>query len=986
MRSDDEARPGDSHAAAALARWMRGDEGVAAPSSSDGGLLARATRALASRFPGHIDAVAEALCATPAPGLAANRLLDVGEPGSLLDDAPWLARFCLIASQSAFLGRAAARAPELARPGGSLGEARLARLEQAAQDDTIDDAAFGALHRDARIAWMSETLVGEATGAVDVLDSASRVAEHASRSIDAALVRAHEDVADGPRLRLCVLGMGKLGSGELNPSSDIDLIVLYDPIEARDDDADRTARIVRRMTTLLEARDSGAPVLRVDHRLRPFGSQGALAWRRDHALQYYERHGRAWERLAMLRARPVAGALDVGESFLARLRPFVFRRSLDPAALTDIAAMKASIDSERRRRDALRDNPRFDVKLGEGGIREVEFLVQALLLVWGGRLGETYAPATGPSLGRLVAHGLLPERDARELLDAYRWLRLVEHRIQLDEDRQDHRLPDGDRLDLLARRLGCGGTAGLEERMAQHTSRVHAAWQALFGDAEWSGVDAGVAWAAAVAGRVAAEDLEGAMDIFARRGFRAPSRAAAAVGRLLVAGEPLLGPHASSSSRRVGERLLDLCAHTPLPDVALDRLAELLRGEAARTTVQGVCARDPRAAQLLVSLLSASEPVARLLGRDPRALEPLVTRPWSGPDETGADAELAVLRTQPRRDGEAPGVELRLDRMRRWAGVRQARHAMALLGSTADVRTVTRRLSDDADALLRATRAEALGQLGLPEDYGLGVLALGKLGGVELGFAADLDVVFVCADDEDRARAAAVARRWMSYLSAPLRYGRLFEVDARLRPDGNAGPLVTSVDGLREYHLRRAWGFEHVALWRGRAVAGPPALAAAIEGVVADVLGACDVDRAVASVWEVRDRRVAQAPVDGFKSVPGGLMDLELWLHTKALRAWRDEGWSGTRPRNAWATLGALRDNGRLRAEQAERLGRALDFYRRLECWARLSDGRGEERLPRDHRLVGIEARVLGAGEDGSALRAALAEARATVRETLENG
>lgn len=971
--------------------WLGGQTSEAVPDEVAG--LAAACASLASALGPEARVLAGPLSESPLAAVAANRLLDM-EPESLRrwSATPgWAGRFVRIAAQSSLYGRWCVRQPELALCDPQFIAAADAAVDAAitacASSRSVDVGAVSRALALRRRAWVVDILDAEVTGRRTMTESCERITLLAERSLSAALEAVLAADPGLKRLRIAVLGMGKLGSNELNLSSDIDLIVLYDPIEPQPDDVEQAASVVKAFTALLEARVDAQPTWRVDHRLRPFGTQGALAWRRDHALGYYERHGRPWERVALLRARPVAGDHGVGHRFLGQVRPFVFRRNLDPAALEEIVAMKASIDAELRRRDATRGSGIVDVKLGEGGIREVEFLAQALLLVWGGRIGAEFAPPTIASLRKLVAHGLLPDGDAEVLVRAWSMLRRVEHRLQMDEERQTHEIHPGPPRDRLAARLGYTSTEAFVAALDEQRALVRAAWLRLFADARYSEVSAGVDWVAQATAAASRSEPE-ATALLAARGFRYPARAAATLARAAATADPLVGPNAAVASRQVGERLVELASRSTLPDAALERLHDIVVSASGRAALVRVCASQPVGAQLLVTLLGTSESLARLAAREPRMLEALLTpspEPIDRTDVAPADA-LFEAAAAPHANGEVAGLEQRQERLRRWRAIEESRAVLALLSGAVTARAFCARLSRLAGAMVEVCRREALLEAGAPADA-VCALALGKLGGRELGAGGDLDLVFISGPDTGGLDVARVVRRWIALLSAPLRFGRLYEVDTRLRPDGSSGTVVSTVPALEDYYVSRAWGYERVALCRARSLEAGGELSRSAEAAIDRAWLSGDVEATLANMWSVRDKRLVQAePGQRYKLAPGGLMDLELTLHAVQMRAIAAGAWGEARTSNAWEILEHLERAGLWSPAAVARVGASLDLLRHTEIWSRLVDASAQDLLPRDDRRAVVAARVDAAFPNGprQGLEARLGAAQRGVLDVLE--
>lgn len=688
-------------------------------------------------------------------------------------------------------------------------------------------------------------------------------------------------------------GMGKLGGDELNFLSDIDLVFVHDDAvrEAETfDDADArsgppgtaVAQLhdrLRRLVRQLEGEGPWRPLFRVDLRLRPFGSRGPLSTSVSATEAYYERHGRPWERQVWLRARPLAGRLDLGALLLRRLTPFVYRRAVGPEIFGEIADMM-----RRARREATRvghEDGSVDLKLDAGGIREIEFAVQALQLLHGGRNPSVREPGTLPALDRLLAAGLVSDREHRQLQEAYRWLRRVEHRLQLSEGQQTHRLPGpGPARDRVARRLswpidpGDPRHAPLPVVLAQHRRRAQAIAQTIAGDEPLD--DPRAHDLAVVLDEGAPRpDRQAALE---RLGVHDPSETEALLEHLYTRAD---GPFtARGAARRGAENLLRACLDSADPEAAIHRLAELAASRPAHYGIWRVFADGSPSAtgldllRLTGELLGASEPLSRgLIGLPPgRPAGPATpdrpTPTGSGRPSTPPDPTLHLLEraAQP----TLPDADTLADELRRFAPDPRGLHATLLrfqheqlvrvglhdLGRRPDPLVVGRALSDVADLVLRTLLHDEATEAGPGPSFDLAVLALGKHGMQAMDYGSDLDLMFAfepvagTAAHEAQAAATRLAQRLMARLESRALGLRLYEVDMRLRPSGRQGLLVTSLTGFSRYHARRVAVWERLALLRLRPVAEarvglpsaddqalPGPLGDAVLGVVAGTLG-----------------------------------------------------------------------------------------------------------------------------------------------------
>lgn len=696
--------------------------------------------------------------------------------------------------------------------------------------------------------------------------------------------------ADGRAQRLVVFGLGKLGGGELNFSSDVDLVYAY-PHDGESDGRralaaeDYFARLGQRLAKLLDEATADGFCHRVDLRLRPFGNAGRVAWSFAAMDQYFQREGRDWERYAWLKARAVAGDTAAGEAWLETLRPFVYRRYLDYTALDGLRTMKAAIVAEVQRRDMA-----DDLKRGPGGIREIEFLVQSLQLIRGGREPELRGRRLLPALRALVAAGQIAPDHGRDLEDAYRYLRRLENRVQMLRDAQTHALPaDAEDRSRVALALGYEDWDALARALARCRAQVSAEFDALLvprrGEAApdalesyWRGLpEAGQAQVLADAGFGDAEGADASLRDFARgNGVRALSDAA------------------RKRLDRVVPALLAAAARSAQPEAALRRLLGLLQAILRRASYLALLDEQPSALARLVDVLARSALLAERIASYPLLLDELLDARVAGtmPDEAAMRAAcVAAVKAQDEDDPEAA--------LRALNEVRQAlsfRIALAALDRRQPAEDSARQLAALADAVvdevLRMAEAEVLAAHGALPGGRFAVIGYGSLGGRELGFGSDLDLVFLYDADPaavSEGRRPLEASRWyarlaqkvVALLGAVTSAGRLYETDMRLRPDGGKSLLVSTLSSYEDYQRQRAWTWEHQALVRARPVAGDASLREAFERVREQTLGRHrDVPALAGDVMHMRRRMRAEldrsdAARFDLKQGAGGLVDLE---------------------------------------------------------------------------------------------------------------
>ena len=759
-----------------------------------------------------------------------------------------------------------------------------------------------------------------------------------------------ERSAGGPS-GFCVLGMGKLGGEELNFSSDADVLYVYDK-DGRTQGANPIdhfafyARLAEAVTSSVGspgATPEGGFVFRVDLDLRPEGRSGPIVNAIRGLELYYESQGAAWERFALLKARPIAGDLDAGEDALRRLVPFVFRKYFDLKAIDEMRQLKARAEKEAARA------PGIDLKLGRGGIREIEFFVQALQLLHGGRDPNLRVRGTMKALDRLLYAGLISSRDRDELAEAYVVLRRLEHRVQMLAERQTHSMPEDVRENQrLARRTGYQDASAMSADLALHRSRVEARFKDLLRVASGSGPSEDPRAAAAADPDATPEQRAAAL---AELGFDQPDASAEELARLAQKrGTPF------QQAQPLGAALVTELAAAPDPDQALRHLADLYGGPVHPHATSELLAQSPRTTRLLISLFGSSDYLSRQLLTHPELIDQLVLRGAAALVRERADLrdDLANrLRPLSPLDVEAALTELR--RFRNEEVLRIALHDVA--GALA-VEQVSRQLSDLADACVDAcfalARAEIEKRYG-KRDAEMVVLALGKLGGRELGYHSDLDLLFLYSSAGEHGANheyfARIAQKLISHLTLPLREGFLYRIDTRLRPSGSAGPLVVSFDALASYHGREARLWERQALLRLRPVAGDEAL---FERAFAQVIEPSvyrPIDRAAAakellSMRERIEREIADESPGRYNSKlgRGGLVDVEFAVQFLQLAHGADD--PQIRSANTPQALGLLLEHGHLAAQDHAPLARGYRFLRRLESRLRIVRDRSVDRLP----------------------------------------
>ncbi len=767
----------------------------------------------------------------------------------------------------------------------------------------------------------------------------------------------------GALVRPVILGMGKLGGRELNFSSDIDLICCHTASGETDganglDNGEFFKRVVQGLTRLLAERTEHGFVFRVDLMLRPFGSAGPVSIAFAAAEDYYEQHGREWERYALIKARPVAGDIEAGEELLRRLRPFVYRRYLDFNAIGSLRELKKLINDDvaRRRQD---DN----VKLGRGGIREVEFIVQSFQLVRGGQQPRLRDTRLRPTLRYLAQAGQLAADTAKRLDSHYVFLRRLENAIQIYADEQTHSLPLADEpRAALCLALGFADWPQLVQRFTEVREEVHHEFTRVFAEPGHEKPEEGLAalisvlWREGPAQGAPAGSTE--LDPLAREHY---GEQAADVCKSLrdlrdARGVRLLSQASLERLRLLLPLLLAETLQQPEPAVAAIRVLGVVQAIGARSTYLTLLRESPVARAHLVRLCAASPWVSQLLSTNPALLDLLLdTRTlYAPPDRAEIRADLE------HRFASIPAdeVDTGMDALRRYRLETTLRIAAADVAGSLPLVQVSDRLTWLAEAVLQMAFDRAWAELepayGRPlrRDGSLATLAAigyGKFGGIELGYGSDLDLVFVhdCDAPEQeteggrRALGGDVfmvrwAQRVIHWLATLTPAGRAYEIDLELRPSGRSGLAVTSIEAFAAYQHAQAWTWEHQALTRARCVAGSETLRERFEAVRREVLSQPrDADKLRHDITDMRARMrtkldKSKGELWDVKQGAGGLIDIEFITQYLLLREAPARPDLVRWPDN-WRQLEDLSAAGVLSADDRDAL---IAAYRALRGWS----------------------------------------------------
>jgi [glutamine synthetase] adenylyltransferase / [glutamine synthetase]-adenylyl-L-tyrosine phosphorylase len=766
-----------------------------------------------------------------------------------------------------------------------------------------DPGRLAVVLRELRREAMLHTIARDLTGRADlaeVVGNATTLAEvaldAASRLHHALLAADHGEPRDpaGAALQLVVIGMGKLGGSELNVSSDVDLVFTY-PREGDTDGARPLAnreffdRLGRRIIAALHDVTKDGYVFRVDMRLRPYGDSGPLTVPYSALEQYLIAQGRTWERYAWLKARALTG---VGhDELMSLVLPFVFRKYLDFDAYEGLRDVHRQIREQGRRKDYAPN-----IKLGPGGIREIEFIVQAMQLVRGGREPGLRSRGTLPALAAIAARGLLPEAAVTALRDAYVFLRNLEHRLQYRDDQQTQTLPsDASEREALALAMGYRATAAFDAALATHRGEVETQFEAVFGDTGRRDTAAGerpvdttlethrdafaALWRDEASPEVARATLE-------RAGYADPQALLATLCRVRESGRYLQLP--ALSRQRFDALVPQLLATASSevvagadPQAIFTRLLGLLEAVSRRSAYLALVIEHPPLLPRLAQLMGSSAWAADYLVRHPILLDELLDARvlLAEPDWAGWRKELARLLAVHTGDAEE-----QMDALRHFQHAQAFRLLAQDLAGLLTVERLADHLSALADIILGATLKEVWALLRGPDapPPRFAVVGYGKLGGKELGYASDLDLVFLYNDPEDQApeRYTRLAQRMITWLTSNTGAGQLYETDLRLRPDGAAGLMVSSLGAFRRYQREHAWVWEHQALTRARFVAGDVAIGAAFEAEREAILRLPrEHAQLAADIIEMRRKMLAghpnPTPSFDLKHDPGGMVDVE---------------------------------------------------------------------------------------------------------------
>jgi glutamate-ammonia-ligase adenylyltransferase len=688
---------------------------------------------------------------------------------------------------------------------------------------------------------------------------------------------------------LIVLAMGKMGAGELNYSSDIDLIVFFDPTATSlvpdIEPAPFFVRVTQALARLLQQRSGDGYVFRVDLRLRPDPASTQVAMSTDAALHYYEREGRTWERAAMIKARPCAGDPEAGEALIAELAPFVWRKHLDFAALADVHDMKRQMQTYRGQSEIAVEG--HNVKVGRGGIREIEFFAQTQQLIAGGRHPQLRVRPTLQALHELANSNWITFQALEELTAAYEFLRRVEHRLQMISDEQTHALPeDAEAIERFANFFGYDSRATFAKDLLGHLNTVQGHYGKLF-----EGDPAGTAKLPEINYSAGPDDPR-LHDHLATLGFKKPLMVAKTVEQWLQGDYRALRNEATRSAFvEFIPGLIDGLAHAEEPDDAVTAFDRFLGALQRGGRLISLLSQNSDLVALVALILGAAPRLGDMLARQPQIMDGLIDPRFFGamPDQKELSARLAATLE------DAASYEDFLDRLRLFGQESLFLIGTRILSGTVSAQQASVAFADVAEGIVHTVHGlvteQFAAQYGRIKGQETAILAMGRLGSREMTASSDLDLILLYDHDLDEPDSdgerslhgaqyfARLTQRLISAFTTRTNYGVLYDVDMRLRPSGRAGPVASRIDSFADYQEREAWTWEHMALTRARVISSSPAFRKKIEDIIRSVL--TRPRDPVNTAGDVADMRRAIAQEKGeddvwdLKLAAGGLVDID---------------------------------------------------------------------------------------------------------------
>lgn len=812
----------------------------------------------------------------------------------------------------------------------------------------LEEAFFLQHIRQVRQRLMAHMIVRDLNGLADFEEVAETTSALAESAITAAADFYHVKLAEvygtprdaqGHPQQLIVVGMGKLGGRELNVSSDIDLIFAYEQEGATDGEnsisnQDFFTRLGKKLIAALDDVTADGFVFRVDMRLRPFGSEGALVCNLDALEDYYQNYGREWERYAWIKGRVVYGPAKALEKLI---KPFIFRKYLDFNAYASMRDLKTQIQ-----RDVMQRRLTNNIKLGRGGIREVEFVAQLFQLIRGGQLPDLQIKPTLAVLTRLAERDMLPAEDVAALRESYIYLRNLEHRLMYIDDQQTQDLPDSEtyRRYLLAM-VNHRDWQSFMAELSFHRERVQRCFDQTFRDEKSNDLQQETAiWQ----GTMGAAETE---QWLAQQGYTRPADMRQLLKTTHTSQKFLQLPE---QSRRRLDQLMPLLLReaaqqqSTVPDTALIRTLDLLESICRRASYLALLSEFPDALSLIVKLCAASPWIAQYVSAHPVLLDELLNKQTLFKRLDAAQLKVELTQHMAQLAGD---VEAQMDAMRHFKHANVLKIAAQDLMTALPLEAISDDLSALADLILQVSLQTVWQNLSfrhrdIPR---FAVIGYGKLGGKELGYLSDLDIIFLYEDEAENAQEiyARYAQRLNTWFNTLTNAGLLYETDLQLRPDGNSGLLVSSVTAFEDYQKHKAWVWEHQAISRARFVAGDTQIGEQFERIRLEVLKTprvtADLQRQILEMRQkMRDAHRLDVAWFDLKHAPGGIIDVEFIVQYLVLQHAINDA-SLTANAGNIALLGVMARNGLIDAGLAEQVQQA---YRQYRAWIHASKLQGE--------------------------------------------
>lgn len=769
-------------------------------------------------------------------------------------------------------------------------------------------------------------------------DTMEELSDLASAIVESVVRFFSEELDTKPNGEFVVLGMGKLGGRELNLSSDIDLIYVY-----RDNgDPDPFFKLAEKVTRLLSAVTQDGFLYRVDLALRPGGGKSSVAVPIEGAIEHYFYWGDTWERAAMIKVRPIAGDLALGDEFIKEIEPFVYKKFLDYQSIEELKDMKTKLDKLQKKRD---------VKLGKGGIREIEFFIQALQLVNAGEISGIRERNSLTALKKLRKLNIIDEEVFESLTSSYLFLRKVEHMIQLVDERQTHKIPaSSEDITILAKRCNLADKAEFEELYKEHTSSVSKIYKHLFFDPSQQTEEFGKEfWELAdflTSGNI---DEAEAVENLRKLGFKNPESAIDIFSKLL---DPRLGALTQGgklTTKKVIPAFLGEILKSFDPDASLVNLERFISGIGWRSSIYSVLLENPEIIKLLARLFSTSGYLSNFLIRHPEYLDVITLRDV----RTEFASKKEMLESLQESMKEATDEEDKLDAIRKFRHVETLKICLRDLNGEVDPFYVGKYLSMVAEAVLEVGLQLAWDivtktQKGKHKKINMHILGMGKLGGQEMSYNSDLDVIFIY-EGADHEFYSKLGQKVISVLSVPTGEGYAYKIDLDLRPSGRSGALVTSFDSFKEYHKNSAQIWERQSLVRARPTAGSKQLGKKImEAVTQFVYKESYPKDFYKEIYRLRSRMEKELAKEtankvNIKTGKGGTVDIEFLVQMLQLKYGGE--YEELRVQNTVDALFVLNSNTLIKDREFKILQEGLYFLKKMENLLRLLHDRSINEL-----------------------------------------